>query len=101
MPEEGSNSEDKSQLGTFTKSQEAQAKKIFDRYDLDESGTLNSFEEATQMTTNLCFSFKYDIVSEEIRVRLLPLEDVENSPMNFQEFLVWFQRTFSDMKATG
>ena len=44
MPEEGSNSEDKSQLGTFTKSQEAQAKKIFDRYDLVSSPSLVSYK---------------------------------------------------------
>ena len=27
---------------------------------------MNAFEEAMQMTTNLCFGFKYDIVSDEV-----------------------------------
>ena len=32
----------------------------------DASGTVNSFEEATQMTTNLCFGFKFDMISEQV-----------------------------------
>jgi len=84
----------------------------------DFSGTMNSFEEASHMSTNLCFVFKYDIVSEEVQpfrnnahasqfvdtlfllfqisMRISSL-DVENSPMNFEEFWEWFQCTFSDL----
>jgi len=78
-------------LGTFTEEQEEQARKLFDRYDLvsslyyslfceflsiiltifcyylkDDSGTVNAYEEAMQMTTNICFAYRYVVVSDEV-----------------------------------
>jgi len=75
--------------------QRVQAKEIFDRYDLDGSGTVNSLEEAKQMTTNLCFSFKYDVTPDEMKTILTTIKDVENSPLRFEEFWEWFSTNFA------
>ena len=36
----------------------------------------------------------------QIRMRLSPLEDVENSPMSFPQFWEWFQSIFFDVNKT-
>ena len=48
------------------------AKRVFRRYDLDDSGTLNSIEEAQQMTMNMLFSLGYVCSPEEVPVNTPP-----------------------------
>jgi hypothetical protein len=46
---------------------------MFDRYDLDDSGTLNTCQEMTQLTTNLAFRLKLPFTGEEIDERVKKL----------------------------
>ena len=48
------------------------AKRVFRRYDFDASGTLNSIEEAQQMTMNMLFSLGYVCSPEEVPVNTPP-----------------------------
>ena len=48
------------------------AKQVFCRYDLDDSGTLNSIEEAQQMTMNMLFSMGYVVSPQEVPCNTLP-----------------------------
>ena len=48
------------------------AKRVFRRYDLDDSGTLNSVDEAQQMTMNMLFSMGYVVSPQEVPCNTLP-----------------------------
>lgn len=74
-----------------------QAKKIFDRYDFDGSGTCNSLEEAQQMTMNMVFSLSYQgpwVGDAYEKIAAGPLRFAEENPMNFEQFMEYFIRTF-------
>ena len=58
---------------------------------------MNSFEEANQMSTNICFGFGLDVIPDEILEILRPLEHtIEDQPMDFDEFWVWFVENFAE-----
>ena len=81
------------------------AKDIFSRYDFDESGTVNTFEEATQITTTLHHNFVSQsnrmhkpgaIVksAQQLQELLAPLQHVGEDPMTFDAYWEWFKLHF-------
>jgi len=77
-------------------------RKIFDRFDFDDSGTLNSFEELQQMTLNTIFTMGYAISPEEVDERIRDMLDVvEEEPLDFDEFWAYFLSVFGPPKAVG
>jgi len=82
------------------------ARSLFSRYDLDGSGTVNTFEEAQQITTNLMMkftttsstSYKPNVLavsSEKLREAIQPLQHtIENDPMDFGAYWKWYTAHF-------
>jgi len=69
--------------------------KYFHRYDLDESGTLNSVEELQQLCTNLCFKLDLQLSGDEIDSVVNcagELNDLNEWDVN--EFCEWFGERF-------
>merc|ERR1711934_880930 len=50
------------------------AYKVFQRYDLDLSNTVNSWEELSQMTTNIIFKLGYKVAPEDEEAKLEDLQ---------------------------
>jgi len=73
----------------------ATANKVFQRYDLDDSGTLNSIEEAQQMTMYMLFSMGYAVKPEVADAAVsADLKDVEQDPMDFDRYFEYFINKF-------
>lgn len=70
---------------------------LFDRYDFDGSGTLNTMEELKMITTNVCFKLKLKptagLVESEVAAlwRELGADDCQAYP-TLASFTVWFQK---------
>jgi len=77
----------------FTPEQKEQGRKIFARYDLDDSGTVNTSDEAMQMTTNIYFSLCVPVSSDEVKEQLKALQDIDEHPMDFEQYWSWLQET--------
>jgi len=86
---------------TLSADQMAVAKAIFGRYDFDGSGTCNSLQEAQQMTTNMLFTLGYVLNPDEAlrHVAAGPLKDAEENPMNFEQYMDYFQQEFPNVEA--
>ena len=82
--------------GLWTEENLSQAKVLFERYDLDHSGTVNSWEEAQQITFNLLYSFGMTVSRDEAENRMSSLVNVAEESMNFDQYWLWFHTTFSD-----
>merc|ERR1711865_47706 len=54
----------------------------FHRYDLDESGTINSNEELQQLTTNLAFKLKLGLTGNEIDETVGSVGDFDTSDID-------------------
>jgi len=75
------------------------AHEIFMRYDLDNSQTCNSWEEAKQITVNILLVLAYAIHPDEADARIAEMNvggtrDCQQNPMNFPEYWVYFQELF-------
>jgi hypothetical protein len=70
------------------------AYKVFARYDLDLSNTVNSWEELSQMTTNIIFKLGYKVAPEDEEAKLEDLQGIEANPMTFEEFWEVFLQKF-------
>ena len=78
------------------------AAEIFNRYDLDASGTCNSVEEAEQMSMNLVFSL--DLIKappECVPDLVLQLQDCEKNPVSLEVFWSLFKRSFGRFGPQG
>jgi len=76
----------------------AAMQKYFIRYDLDGSGTINSFEELRQLCCNLCVHATVTVPPNVIESRIRPvLEAVVTHPWDFPTFKAWFLRTFPEI----
>ena len=71
------------------------AKKMFGRYDLDGSDTVNSWDEVCQMTMNVCYNLKLQITQEEIEHRMEALRGIEDNEKTFDQYWEWFHTTFA------
>merc|ERR1712086_191865 len=80
--------------GKFLRPTDAQVHEYFERYDLDESGTMNSHSELRQLTTNLLTDllhirkYKPDLIKQHIFK--LPTDTCWKP----EEYLTWFYATF-------
>ena len=69
---------------------------LFDRYDFDGSGTLNTVEELKMITTNVCFKLKLKptagLVDTEVQAlwRELGADECQSYP-TMEDFTIWFQ----------
>jgi len=70
----------------------------FKRYDLDESGTINTSEELQQLCTNLCFKLKIMVPPGAVDEKVLEMGDLEGRDLNLGEFAVWFEEEFGGFK---
>jgi len=74
------------------------AREIFVRYDLDDSGTCNSWQEVQQMTMNILFTLEVSgvflkISPERVDELVLPLKStVEEEPLAFEAYIDFFNR---------
>jgi hypothetical protein len=69
--------------------------KYFHRYDLDESGTLNSVDELQQLCTNLCFKLDLQLSGDEIdSVVNCAGELNDENQWDIDEFCEWFEERF-------
>jgi hypothetical protein len=67
----------------------------FHRYDLDESGTLNSNEELQQLSTNLSFKLRLPLTGEEIDEIVASAGHLDNDNCwDLEEFKEWFKDKF-------
>ena len=64
--------------------------RYFDRYDLDESGTINNLEELTQLCTNLIVKLSLDVSLERVEQLISKIEDLALHPWDFDQFRMWF-----------
>merc|ERR1712094_34419 len=66
-----------------------------ERYDLDNSGDMNSDEELQQTTMNLCVKFELQYSVEEIQAKLSTAPQLDDSNRwTFDDFQAWFMREF-------
>lgn len=70
--------------------------RLFERYDLDHSSTVNTSEEAQQITTNLLYTLGITVPSGVLEQELLALscKDGFIVTMDFDNYWQWFQNTF-------
>jgi hypothetical protein len=67
----------------------------FHRYDLDESGTLNSVEELQQLSTNLSFKLRLPLTGEEIDAIVASAGELsDGDAWNLGQFSEWFKEKF-------
>jgi len=85
----------------FSEQDKDAGQRYFDRYDLDASGTLNSWEEAEMMTVNIVMALHLDIKSmnppfqfTDDNALLDPIRHTDDNPMTFDEYWVYFSKTF-------
>merc|ERR1712070_635357 len=70
---------------------------LFDRYDLDSSGTLNTDSELQQITMNAIFTLGLKVVPSDVEAKVAELKGeggVSQSPLDFEQFLSWFTAAF-------
>ena len=72
---------------------------VFERYDLDRSQTINSLEEAQQITTNLLYKLGVSVSARESDKELHALKNVATNPMAFDDYWDWFWATFVSNRA--
>jgi len=77
----------------FSAEDKSTAQKLFARFDLDSSGTLNSSDEAMQLLTGLCYTLKVPISAEALENKAGQIMG-HDDPMDFDEFWQWFVTTF-------
>ena len=70
----------------------------FKRYDLDQSGTINTSEELQQLCTNLCFKLKIMVPPGAVDEKVLEMGDLEGRDLNLGEFDIWFAEEFGGYK---
>ena len=64
--------------------------RYLDRYDLDESGTINNLEELTQLSTNLIVKLSLDMSLEQVEQLASEIEGLALHPWDFDQFRTWF-----------
>jgi hypothetical protein len=68
---------------------------FFHRYDLDESGTINSNEELRQLSTNLSFKLRLTLRGDEIDSLVKSAGELDyDNEWQVEDFGEWFKTTF-------
>merc|ERR1711988_1199606 len=68
---------------------------FFHRYDLDESGTINSNEELRQLSTNLSFKLRLTLRGDEIDSLVKSAGELDyDNEWQVEDFGEWFKMTF-------
>ena len=78
---------------------------LFDRYDVDRSGTLNTKEELRMITINLCFKLGLPVTMNDIEEEVETLwefdaED-EEPCMSIEDYQEWFSSVQPKFKLLG
>jgi len=69
-------------------------KSYFRRYDLDESGTINSSEELQQLCTNLSVRLELQFSLAEIDAKITGAGSMEDNNWTLEDFVDWFSKEF-------
>jgi len=67
---------------------------MFDRYDIDRSGTLNSEKELKQLCTNLCIKLNLPITVDSIEELCSGVTNMDEENWELDKFVDWFTTTF-------
>merc|ERR1712070_516743 len=74
---------------------DGELEKYFNRYDLDESGTLNGNDELQQLCTNLCFRLQLPLAGDEIDAIVDSAGELsDDNEWDVDEFCEWFEERF-------
>ena len=73
--------------------EDALLRKLFDRYDLNANGVIDSQEELSQLTTNCAVKFKAQKSPSEIDALCSKVEISAFTPWSFGQFSTWFLET--------
>jgi predicted outer membrane repeat protein len=74
----------------------------FHRYDLDESGTINSNEELKQLSTNLSFKLRLTLTGDEIDALVHAGGELDNeNEWQVEEFGEWYKESFLGISEEG
>jgi len=66
----------------------------FKRYDLDQSGTINTLEELQQLSFNLILKSGLPLKVPDVEAILNTVVDIETNPWDFDRFKMWFEQNF-------
>jgi len=66
----------------------------FRRYDLDESGTINTYEELQQLCTNLSVRLELSWTVSDIDAKVTSAGNMEENSWQMDEFIEWFGQEF-------
>ena len=83
-----------SQYDTFITEFDACKLAMFDRYDVDGSGTINNDKELSQLCTNLCIKLGFVVKVDTIKEWCNESGDLVENPWSLREFSTYFKRTF-------
>jgi hypothetical protein len=67
---------------------------MFDRYDIDRSGTLNSAKELRQLCTNLCIKLRLVVKVDTIEEWCQSAGDMDTQEWSLDQFVEWFKEVF-------
>jgi len=71
--------------------------RMFERFDFDQSGTINSYEELMQLTTGLAFHFNLSVSSEDLKKiceshKTFSERHVQTDGWDLPTFRQWFEK---------
>jgi len=76
---------------------EIHLERLFRRYDLDDSGTINTSQEFYQLTTNLCWALDLKVTKEALQVKMNEIGMIGNrNAKSKDEFRQWFMAEFNE-----
>ena len=71
--------------------QEGVVQTLFNRYDLNENGFIDSYEEIQQLTLNLVTTLNLSLSSADLDLMLRGAENVADAPFDLKGFSEWFE----------
>jgi len=70
---------------------------MFDRYDVDASGTLNTVSEVRMLAINVVFTLQLPLTNETITQEVDKLGEIDDSnALDSDAFTLWFAECFQD-----
>jgi len=81
----------------------ALADRLFERYDVDQSGSLNTHNELRMFTINLCFKLELNTTQKDVDAELREFPDsfLKTEPMTKGGYLAWFEAMHPKFKYLG
>ena len=83
----------------LTAANEATLRKLFNRYDLNDNGVIDSQEELTQLTMNSAVKFRIRLSPDSVEMLCSNVEISEFTPWDFEQLSVWFVANVLSVKS--